>query len=154
MATGGKFGVKAVKAVHSADTARAFLKSRPSMVPAGAQKLPWSPNAKFAYGDSYKWTDPNSGKTVRYHSHGIDPARSPTENAGSGPVYRVKEGGHYLDSAGNKYTENAVNPNSSAYNPAAANDTHIPYPASEPPPGFRRAAVPNPAALLGPDGDE
>jgi len=78
----------------------------------------------------------------------------PTENAGSGPIYRVKEGGHYLDAAGNRYTANQVNPASSAYSPAAANNTHIPYPATEPPPGMTRVAVPNPAALLGPQGDD
>jgi hypothetical protein len=40
-ATGGKLGVKAYKAVHTVDGAKAWLKDRPSMVPRNATEAPW-----------------------------------------------------------------------------------------------------------------
>jgi hypothetical protein len=79
-----------------------------------------------------------------------------TENAGQGPVYRQRVGNHYLDAHGNRHTSNSVNPDSPAYDPKAANNTHIPYPKDQPPPDQHsiRVAAPNPAGLAGSDGDE
>lgn len=155
-ATGGKFGVKGVRAVRSLDGARAWMRGRPSMVPAHAEKVPFIPNDKFQIGERYVWRDPETGKRVQYHAHGVDPGRPASDNAGQGAIYRVRVGNHYLDGNGNLHTRNAVDPNSPAYNPKAANDTHIPYPKDQPPPGqpHRRVAVPNPAAFVGPDRQE
>lgn len=93
-ATGGKFAVKGYKAVHTLDGARAFVRGRPTMVPGDATKLPFTANAKFSTGEKFRWTDPATGKKVDYHAHGADPARAATENAGKGPIYRVKIGNH------------------------------------------------------------
>ncbi len=157
-ATGGKFGIKGVKAVRSADGARAFVKNRPSMVPRHAERLEFTPNTKFPRGEAYRWRDPATGKEVRYHAHGPDPDVPSTQNAGQGPIYRQKLGNnHWLDAQGNRYTRNSVEkPGSKAYNPQAVNDTHIPYPKGQPPPDqpHVRVAAPNPAGLAGPDGDE
>jgi putative RNase toxin 30 of polymorphic toxin system len=152
-ATGGKFAVKGYKAVHSLDGARAFVRGRPTMVPGHATQLPFTPNQKFPVGQRFEWTDAATGKKVRYHAHGADPAQPPTQNAGAGPVYRVRVGNHFLDAAGNKHTKNSVDDSSAAYDPQAANDTHIPYPEDQPSPANRnvRVFVPNPAALLGPE---
>ncbi|HZG90300.1 MAG TPA: polymorphic toxin type 30 domain-containing protein [Pseudonocardia sp.] len=152
-ATGGKFAVKGYKAVHSVDGARTWLTGRPPMVPKGATQLPFTPNAKFPVGQRYEWTHAETGQRVRYHAHGPDPARSPGDNAGKGPIYRVRVGSHYLDGNGVRHTQNSVNPNSPAFNPQAANHTHIPYPSDLPSPGANqlRVVAPNPAALLGPE---
>jgi hypothetical protein len=154
-ATGGKFAVKGYKAVHTLEGARAFVRGRPTMVPKVAQELTFTPNAKFAHGERFQWTDAATGKKVDYHAHGADPARLATENAGKGPVYRIKVGNHYLGADGNLYTKNQVNPNSSAFSAAAANETHIPYPKDLPSPAdpHVRVLAPNPAALFGPDGN-
>ncbi|MCO1653962.1 polymorphic toxin type 30 domain-containing protein [Pseudonocardia humida] len=153
VATGGKFAVKGYKAVHTLDGARTFVRGRPPMVPRGATELPFTPNAKFPVGQRFEWVDQASGKKVRYHAHGADPAIAATQNAGAGPVYRVRVGNHFLDAQGAKHTQNSVTPSSAAYNPQSANDTHIPYPKDLPSPGDRnvRVVAPNPAALFGPD---
>lgn len=156
-ATGGKFGVKGVRAVRSADGARAWVKGRPSMVPRHAERVPFAPSEKFATGERYEWRDPTTGKKVQYHAHGRDPARPVTDNAGQGPIYRLRVGGHhYLDGQGNLHTKNSLNPNSPAYDPKAANDTHIPYPKDQPPPDQHhvRVAAPNPLGFTGPDGGD
>jgi hypothetical protein len=152
-ATGGKFAVKGYKAVHSLDGARAFVRGRPTMVPRHATELPFTPNQKFQVGQRFEWTDAATGKKVRYHAHGADPAQPPTRNAGAGPVHRVRIGNHFLDAAGNKHTKNSLDDSSAAYNPQAANDTHIPYPKDQPPPTgpHVRVFAPNPAGLLGPE---
>jgi hypothetical protein len=154
-ATGGKFAVKGYKFVHTLDGAKAFVRGRPPMVPKGATELPFTPNNKFSVGQRFEWTDPASGKKVRYHAHGADPAVPKTQNAGAGPVYRVRVGNHFLDAQGVKHTQNSVNPNSAAYNAQAANDTHIPYPKDLPSPADRHVRVPavNPAAFIEPGGD-
>jgi hypothetical protein len=155
VATGGKFAVRGVKAVHTADGARAWVKGRPAMVPWNAKELPFTPNGKFPVGERYEWKDPTSGKTMRYHAHGPDPDQPLTQNAGQSPIYRLREGNHYLDAERNSYTKNQVeNPDSSVFSPRAANDTHIPYPTDQPRPDWnhRRVAVPNVAGFLGPDG--
>jgi Bacterial toxin 30 len=63
-------------------------------------------------------------------------------------------GNHYLDAEGNRYTANSVKPSSPAFDPKAANDTHIPFPTDQPAPHVPhvRVFVPNPAGVLGPDG--
>jgi hypothetical protein len=156
LSTTGKYSFMAVRSI---DGAQAWAKNRPSAVPWNAARQPFSSNAKFKDGFKYTWTDKASGKQMRYHAHGIDPSRPVTDNAGKGPIYRVKVGNkHYLDGAGNKHAKNSVEkPNSPSYNEEAVNDTHIPYPSTQPPPGdhsYQRIAAPNPAALLGPDGEE
>lgn len=150
-ATGGKLGIKGVKAVRSADGARAFVTGRPSMVPRHAERVPFTPSAKFSHGEKYQWTDPATGKKVRYHAHGPDPDVSATNNAGQGPIYRQQIGNHYLDAQGNLHTGHSVKSN-----PQAANDTHIPYPKDQPRPDqpHVRVAAPNPAGLAASDGDE
>lgn len=130
---------------------------RPSMVPRHAERVPFTPSAKFPRGEAYEWTDPATGKKVRYHAHGPDPDVPVTNNAGRGPIYRQRAGNHYLDAEGNLHTRNSVErPKSPAYNPQAAKDTHIPYPKDQPPPDqpHVRVAAPNPAGLAGADGDE
>lgn len=153
-ATGGRFAVRGYRAVRSVDGARTWLNGRPPMVPRDAERLPFT-NPKFS-GENYRWTDPATGRTVRYHAHGPDPDRLPTENAGAGSVYRVRTGRHWLGADGNHYRLNSVDPNSAAYDPHAANVTHIPYPRDLPPPGpgHVRVAVPNVVALGDPLGDD
>lgn len=151
-ATGGKLGIKGVTLARSADDVRAFAKKRHSLVPEDATREPFH-NDRYP-GEAYKWTDPKTGKTVRYEAHGRDPTRSVEENAGRGPTYGMKVGNHYLDAQGNRYTMNSLNDRSSAFNPEAPNATHIPYPKGEPPPGHFRFVAPNPAGLAGPDGDQ
>lgn len=155
-ATGGKFGVKGVRAVRSVDGARAWVKGRPSTVPSHAEKLPFTPSQKFPHGERYQWTDPVTGKKTRYHAHGPDPTRAAIDNAGQGPIYRQRVGNHYLDADGNPHTLNSVNPDSPAYDPKAANDTHIPYPKDQPSPDQHhvRVAAPNPAGFAGPDDED
>ena len=150
-ATGGKLGIKGVKAVRSADGARSFVKGKPSMVPRDAEKAPFTPNAKFPHGEKYTWTDPATGKKVQYYAHGPDPDVPSTQNAGQGPIYRQRVGNHYLDAQGNRHTLNSVK-----NDPQAANHTHIPYPKDQPRPdqAHVRVAAPNPAGLAGPEGDE
>lgn len=157
VATGGKLGIRGVKAVRSVDGARAFVTGRPSMVPRYAQRLPFTPGPKFPRGEKYTWTDPATGKRVTYYAHGPDPDVPVTNNAGQGPIYRKRVGNHWLDVQGNQYTRNSVeHPGSSAYDPRAVNDTHIPYPKDQPRPdqSHVRAVAPNPSGLAGPDGDE
>ena len=164
-ATGGKLGIKTV---HTVDGARAFVKGRPSRVPWDAKEVPFTSPGHLGAGQRYEWKVRTTGvdavtgdavqmeKTVRYHAHGPDPTRPPTDNAGAGPTYRVRVGNHYLDAEGNRYTANSVKPSSPAFDPKAANDTHIPFPTDQPPPHVPqvRVVVPNPAGLLGPDGTE
>ena len=146
--------MKGVRAVRGVDDARLWLRGRPSMVPTDAKKLPFTPNSKFPIGDRYEWIDPATGKKVRYHAHGPDPAQPATQNAGAGPIYRQRVGNHYLDADGGLHTKNSVDPNSPAFNAQAANDTHIPYPKDQPPPGYHRVAAPNPAGFVDPGGDD
>lgn len=157
VATGGKLGVKAVRGVRSVDDARTWVtgaRPRPSMVPSHADRLPFT-NPKFPVGERYEWTDAATGKKVRYDAHGRDPEVPATQNAGQGPIYRMRVGKHYLDSHGDPHTKNSVNPDSPAFNPQAANDTHIPYPKGQLPPDQhpKRVAAPNPAGFAGPDDD-
>lgn len=152
-ATGGKFGYKAVR---SMDGARNWWNGRPTMVPPHAAEAVFTPNAKFSTGQKYEWTDPATGKKVSYHAHGRDPGIAPTQHAGAGPVYRVRIGNHFLGADGVMHTRNSLDPKSSAFNPEAANQTHIPFPNDQPSPDrtWRPVLAPNPVAVLGPDGVE
>lgn len=156
-ATGGKLGVRGVKAVRSVDGARAFVTGRPAMVPRAAKQVEFTPSPKFPVGERYEWVDPATGKRVQYHAHGPDPARSASDNAGQGPIYRKQFGSnHFADADGNLHTKNSLKPGSPAYNPQAANDTHISYPKDQPRPDQHhvRFAAPNPAGLTGQPDDE
>ncbi len=156
VATGGKFGVKGVRAVRSVGGASAWLKGKPSMVPRDAREIPFTPNDKFKVGEKYEWIDPATGKRVKYRAHGVDPDVPDTFNAGQGPIYRTQVGQHFLDAQGNSYTRKSVDPNSSVFDVDAANNTHIPYPKDQPPPDQHhvRVAVPNTAGFVDPGGDE
>jgi Bacterial toxin 30 len=134
VSTGGKLGVKGFKAVHSLEGLRTFLRGRPSIVPAHAERLPVPPGST---GARYRWFE--DGKRITVHARG-DTAR--------GPIYRVKEGNNtYLDKYGRPYPSNKLNPRIPSYDAKVADGTHIPYP------GQVRVVVPNPVALAGPDGD-
>jgi hypothetical protein len=159
-ATGGKF---AVKGVRSVDGARTWLNGRPVMVPPGAREIPFTPNGPFQIGQKYTWTAPSRaepGQDVNYflHAHGKDPGPNAGPNASSGPTYRIHEEvgnkKYYYDAAGTPYrSPNAFNANSPHYVPAAANDTHIPYPKDLPRPDldWHEVAVSNPAPAVGPE---
>lgn len=147
VATGGKFAVTGYRAVRTADDARMFVRGRPPMVPDSATRLPFG-NPRYK-GERYEWIDPVSDKKVRYEAHGRDLSRPPTDNAGAGPVYRQRIGNHYIDRQGNTYGKNSVeNTRSSAFDPDAANATHVPYPQGLPAPGSHRVVVPNVAAFV------
>ena len=153
VSTGGKLGVKGWKFIETDDAAKAWIKDRPAVVPLHAEELPFDPKPKFPTGEKYRWTDPTSGKKVRYHAHGADPDRLPTENAGKGPIYRIRIGNHWIGTNGDRYTVNSHDPKSPAFDPAAVNDSHIPYPQDQPAPheNHQRVFVPNPAGVLRPD---
>ena len=156
VSTGGKLGVKGFTVARSAAAAKAWVKDQPAVVPPHAQKLPFMPNVKFPAGEKYTWTDPPTQKKVTYYAHGPDPDRLPTENAGRGPIYRIQIGRHWVGTNGARYTPNSVNPESPAFDPAAVNDSHIPYPKDQPAPheSHQRVFVPNPAGLVPTDDGE
>lgn len=142
--TGGKLGVKGYKAVHSLDGLKAFLRDRPTIVPAHAERLPFPPGTSSPTGVRYRWFE--GDKRIVVHARG---------DAVEGPVYRVKEGNHtYLDARGRPHTVKSLDPRIPTWDQKVADRTHIPYPAGQPRPdlGQVRVAVPNPAAFAGPDG--
>lgn len=158
-AVGGKWGIRGVQAVRSMDGARTWLTGRPPMVPRDAVQRPFTPDENFAMGERYVWNRPNAAgndQNVRYHAHGPDPRRPETENAGAGPIYRIQQGNAYFDAQNVRHPVNEFNPNSPAYNPSAANDTHIPYPADLPRPDRANVPVfaPNVAAIGDPTTEE
>lgn len=155
-ATGGKWGIRGVQAVRSTDGARAWLTNRPTMVPPNADRLDFHPTDRFPHGQKYRWTDPTTGEQVRYHAHGTDPTRGPTDNAGRGPTYRLQIGDDYLDAQGNRYPQEVLRSRSPRFQENAANDTHMPFPADQPAPDVPhvRVAAPNPTGLLGPEQEE
>ncbi|MCT7351318.1 polymorphic toxin type 30 domain-containing protein [Streptomyces sp. 15-116A] len=103
-----------------------------SIIPDNAEMrvLKPHPNGGSQKGVEYKWTDPETGNTVRLRVHDKDGTAPVGSNAASGDVYRISVGGKYQDEAGNLHHRNVHNPNSPHYNPDAANDTHIPWPIS------------------------
>jgi RHS repeat-associated protein len=104
-----------------------------SIVPDSAE-VRWlkpDPNGGAQYGVEFKWKN-GSGQTVRMRAHGPDGTAPPGSNAAIGDTFRVSIAGRYQDLAGNLFHKNVHNPNSPFYNPAAANDTHIPWPAAFP----------------------
>jgi Bacterial toxin 30 len=138
--TGGKLGVKGYKAVHSLDGLKAFLRNRPTIVPAHAERLPVPPGS---FGVRYRWFE--DGKRITVHARG---------DATRGPVYRVKNGNNtYLDKYGRAYPSNKLNPRIPSYDPKIADRTHIGYPADQPRPDRNhvRVVAPNPAGIVGED---
>jgi RHS repeat-associated protein len=101
-----------------------------SVIPDNAEKriLTPHPGGGSQNGVEYKWTDPETGNTVRLRVHDKDGTAPAGSNAANGDVYRISIGGKYQDDAGNLYHRNVHNPNSPHYNPDGANDTHIPWP--------------------------
>ncbi|MFE7069861.1 polymorphic toxin type 30 domain-containing protein [Streptomyces sp. NPDC057620] len=100
-----------------------------SMVPDNAEMrvLKPHPNGGAQKGVEYKWTDSETGNTVRVRVHDADGTAPPGSNAAKGDVYRISIGGKYQDEAGNLYHRNVHNPNSPHHNDAAAEATHIPW---------------------------
>jgi hypothetical protein len=80
---------------------------------------------KSQMGLEYKWVDEN-GITNRLRIHDPDPSH-PGSNAANGWVARWQQkGGYYDPTTGSFAHKNAHNPASLHYDPAAANNTHIP----------------------------
>jgi len=89
-----------------------------------------------------KWTEGGFDYEVRIHP--ADPMAPPGSNSASGPTYRVARREHGKDSKGqgkgweqadcacNWYHQSHLNPNNLNFDPKAANDTHIPAPATVP----------------------
>lgn len=104
------------------------------IVPSDAEMRRLTPDANGGaqVGVEYKWTDPQTGNVVRMRVHGPDGKAPAGSNAALGDVYRISIGGKYQDLSGNLYHRQVHNPNSPHYNPGAANDTHIPWPAAYP----------------------
>lgn len=104
-----------------------------SVVPdfASVRELKPDPQGGAQYGLEYKWVD-SQGRTVRLRIHGPDGNAPAGSNAASGDAYRIQFGGKYQDGLGNLYPRNVHNPASPYYDPSAANDTHIPWPAVYP----------------------
>lgn len=152
--TGGKLGFKGVdtvKAVTDAGGAAAWVKGRPSMVPWSAERLPYK-----GVGEAYRWSDPATGKTVRYHAHPTDSTAPVGSHSASGPTYRLKVGNHHLDAEGTRYSGAQLAEGSARYSAQGANNTHIPYPTNQPvgwEPGHR-VFVPNAASLADGTGED
>jgi hypothetical protein len=89
------------------------------------------PNGGAQYGLEFKWINQN-GQTVRLRVHGPDGTAPAGSNAASGDSYRVQIGARYQDIEGNLYHRNVHNPRSPNYDPAAADDSHIPWPSQYP----------------------
>jgi RHS repeat-associated protein len=103
-----------------------------SMVPDGAQRRDLYPiPGRVEVGVEYKWVN-EDGKTVRLRIHGPDGSAPEGSNSANGPTYRVQVGSKYMDADGVLYPPGVHNPNSSNYNPDAANATHIPWPEGVP----------------------
>ncbi|MET0027444.1 MAG: polymorphic toxin type 30 domain-containing protein [Candidatus Thiodiazotropha sp.] len=80
---------------------------------------------KSQMGLEYKWVDEN-GITNRLRIHDPDPSHQGS-NAANGWVARWQQkGGYYDPTTGGFAHKNAFNPKSPHYDPAAANNTHIP----------------------------
>ncbi len=145
--TGGKLGYKAVT---NLDAAKNWLKDKPAEVPWTAVTKPYSGPPHISTGLRHEWTDPATGKTVRYHAHGPDSTAAPGSNAHDGPTYRQRVGKQYLDTSGNTHdaTGKAYNEKYLQKNDAAANATHIPFDSANfPEPHLKRVRVqPNLAA--------
>ncbi len=142
VSTGGRLGVRGYKAVHTLDGLKTFLRGRPTIVPAHAERLPVPPGST---GVRYRWFE--GDKRITVHARG---------DAARGPIYRVKEGNHhYLDARGRPHTSRLLNPRIPSYDAKVADGTHIPYPSDLPRPdrGQVRVVAPNPVALAGPDRD-
>ena len=142
VSTGGKLGIKGYKAVHTLEGLKMFLRDRPSIVPAHAERLAVPPGS---VGVRYRWFE--NGKRITVHARG-DSVR--------GPVYRVMEGNNtYLDKYGRPFPSNKLNPRIPSYDTKVADGTHIPYPAGLPRPDANhvRVVLPNPVALVNPGGD-
>lgn len=88
------------------------------------------PGQGAQYGVEYKWVQ--DGQTIRVRVHGPDGTAPDGSNAASGVTYRVQIGQRYLDQNGNLYPSQVHNPRSPNYNPEAADDTHITWPADVP----------------------
>ncbi|WP_405568893.1 polymorphic toxin type 30 domain-containing protein [Streptomyces phaeochromogenes] len=100
-----------------------------SVIPKNATKEKWTPEPGGAQkGAKWKWTDPETGKTVRLRVHDADPSAPPGSHAANGDIVRIQIGGQFQDIAGNLYHRNVHKPASPNYNAAAANATHIPWP--------------------------
>ncbi|MFR9724439.1 polymorphic toxin type 30 domain-containing protein [Streptomyces sp. MS19] len=100
-----------------------------SVVPDSAEvrELTPHPNGGSQYGLEFKWVDSQS-RTVRMRIHGPDGTAPPGSNSASGETFRIQFGQKYQDETGNLYPPGVHKPESSNYNPTAANDTHIPWP--------------------------
>jgi hypothetical protein len=98
---------------------------------ASVRELRPDPNGGAQYGVEFKWTNKNV-QTVRMRIHGPDGTAPAGSNAASGDTFRVQIGGRYQDVEGNLYPRNVHSPNSPNYDPAAANNTHIPWPSQYP----------------------
>ena len=68
----------------------------------------------------------HNGKTMKIRMHDPDPSAPPGCNARSGWIFRIQQGKEYYDDNGNLHPAGVHNPASPNYNPAAANDTHMP----------------------------
>jgi len=80
---------------------------------------------KSQMGLEYKWVDDNE-ITNRLRVHDPDPTH-PGSNSANGWVARWQQkGGYYDPSTGGFAHKNSHVPKSPFYNPAAANNTHIP----------------------------
>lgn len=104
------------------------------LVPPGANRRTLRPDPAGGAQDGveYKWTQ--DGQTIRMRGHGPDGTAPPGSNAASGDTYRVQVGGRYMDTNGNLHPRGVHNPDSPNYDPAAANETHIPWPSDVPRP--------------------
>uniref|UniRef100_UPI0035AFF7C1 polymorphic toxin type 30 domain-containing protein n=1 Tax=Saccharopolyspora galaxeae TaxID=2781241 RepID=UPI0035AFF7C1 len=89
------------------------------------------PNGGSQYGLEFKWKS-EAGKTVRLRIHGPDGTAPPGSNSAIGETYRLQIGKRYQDEAGNLHPAQVHNPDSPNFDPAAANATHIPWPAEFP----------------------
>lgn len=103
-----------------------------TLVPAGAQRRTLTPHSGGGaqYGVEYKWTQ--DGQTYRLRVHGPDGTAPAGSNAASGVTYRLQVGQRYFDRDGRLHPRGVHNPDSSNYDPAAANATHIPWPPGVP----------------------
>ncbi|MEH1125712.1 polymorphic toxin type 30 domain-containing protein [Micromonospora sp. CPCC 206061] len=103
-----------------------------TLVPANAQSRTLTPHSGGGaqYGVEYKWTQ--DGQTYRLRVHGPDGTAPPGSNAATGVTYRLQVGQRYFDRDGRLHPRGVHNPDSSNYDPAAANATHIPWPPGVP----------------------
>jgi RHS repeat-associated protein len=100
-----------------------------SVIPPNAtvRQLTPSETGGTQYGVEYKWVDAN-GQTNRFRIHGSDGTAPLGSNAANGEVSVWQRGTKYVGPNGELYPPGVVNPNSSNYDPVAANDIHRPWP--------------------------